>query len=137
MKNLLRLIVVTLACQASMAQAFWGDGWLDFYQCQDRYQIMSCKSCSLEKGAKIKFVVNPSKATVIEQVKMKDVVQPPNLLKDCAILDEKNWSCTYKDRKGLAGVEVTHGMANGVYSRAAVLFNIHGEQLNPAYFCAK
>lgn len=120
-----------------MAQAFWGDGWLDFYQCQDRYQIMSCKSCSLEEGTKIKLVVNPSKSTVLQQYKMQDVSQPPNLLKNCAILDDKNWSCTLKDRKGLAGVEVIHGMASGVYSRKSILWNIHGEELNPTYFCAK
>ena len=137
MKNLLRLIVVALLFHSNAAQAFWGNGWLAYYQCKDEYQVMSCKSCSLEKGIQIKFVVNPSKSTVIEQVTMQDVVQPPNLLKDCAILDDKNWSCTYKDRKGLAGVEVIHGMASGVYSRKGLLWNIHGEQLSPNYFCAK
>ena len=138
MKNLLRLIFVALACQANVAHAFWGDGWLKFYDCENEYQARSCQRCKLDKELLIKFVVNQQKSTVFVQLKENGVISPPDDLGEngtCAVIDDKNWSCS---QQGIAGGYITkEGMATGTYSSSHSAFNVHGGLLKEWHSCAK
>ena len=138
MKNLLRLIVVALACQANVTHAFWGDGWLKFYDCDNDYQARACQGCKLDRELLIKFVVSQQKNTVFVQVKENGVITPPDDLGEngtCAVIDDKNWSCS---RQGIAGGYITKGgMAAGTYSSNTSFFNFRGQLLNNSHSCAK
>ena len=138
MKNLLRLIVVALACQANVAHAFCGYGWLKIYDCENEYQARSCQRCKLDKELLIKFVVNQQKSTVFVQLKENGVISPPDDLGEngtCAVIDDKNWSCS---RQGIAGGYITkEGMAAGTYYSNISFFNFRGQLLNNFHSCAK
>lgn len=138
MKNLLRLIVVALACQANAAHAFWGDGWLKVYDCENEYQARSCQRCKLNKKLLIKLVVKQQKSTVFMQVKENGVISPPDDLGKngtCAVIDDKNWSCSSQGIAG--GYTAKEGMAAGTYSRNSSFFNVRGQLLDNFHSCAK
>jgi len=137
MKNLLRLIIATLASQATVAQAFWGSGWLDFYECSDSHSAISCKGCSLKNGERIKLTTDSVKGIVAIQFQVKGIVAPPTALSACTILDKGNWSCNKKQSIGPTYHEVHEGMADGVYSRRFVLYDHHGKIMSQTNFCAK
>lgn len=138
MKKLLRLIFVVLAFQSSAVQAFWGDGWLKFYDCDNEYQARTCQGCKLDRELLIKFVVSQQKNTVFVQVKENGVITPPDDLGKngaCAVIDDKNWSCS---SQGVAGGYIgKEGMAAGTYSSSSTVFNVHGQLLNRFHSCAK
>jgi hypothetical protein len=122
MKNLLRLIVVALACQASVAQAFEGGRWLTFYYCENQFDITACTKCKRAKdlGMYIRFFVDKQKQSVLRQIKTWDGVEPPHTINPCVVADDQNWSC--RDMFGNS-----QGMANGLFS---------GSYPNN-FFCAK
>ncbi len=137
MNSLVRLTFFAISCQAGIANAFWGDGWLGYYECQDASQAISCEGCSLQKGDKVKFTVSAARANVIIQFQVNGVTSPPTALKDCTVLDQKNWSCNKKDKIGPINIEIQEGMANGVYSRRFGGRDDRGENRVQSFFCAK
>lgn len=113
MKKLLRLIVVTLACQASIAQAFWGDGWLRVYWCADSIKAMRCADCRLEESLKLRFFVSERDQTVLQQGQIGGVTEQPVNEGLCRVGNKKNWSCKS------AGMDDS-GMADGIYFSGTV-----------------
>ena len=123
MKNLLRLIVVALACQATLAQALEGGRWLTHYNCESQLDTTTCTKCKIAKDLDlyVRFFVDKQKQSVMRQFKTRNGVEPPHTINPCVVANDQNWSC----RDDLFGS--VQGMANGLYS---------GSHRNNS-FCAK
>ena len=147
MKNLLRLIVVALACQASVDQAFGRDEWLKVYRCDNEYQARSCQGCELDKELQLKFVVGrlSSGRTVFLYAKEGwwTTHPPVDLGRDaaCDVIDNKNWSCVQEGIPGGSNHMVNYirikEMSNGIQFHYTSFFNPRANRLVEQFSCAK
>jgi len=104
-------MVVALACQANVAHAFWGDGWLRVYECADSIKAKRCADCRLEKSLKVRFFVSERDQTVLQQGQLEGVTHEPVNEGLCRVGNKKNWSCkspgmTFDDTGMADGVEL-------------------------------
>ena len=142
MKNLLRLIFVALACQASVDQAFGRDEWLKVYYCDNEYQARSCQGCELEKELQLKFVVGrlSSGRTVFLYAKEGwwTTHPPVDLGRNaaCDVIDSKNWSCLQEGIPGGSYIGKRE-MSNGILFHHRLFFNTRTRGWRESFGCAK
>ena len=143
MKNLLRLIVVALLFHSNAAQAFWGDRWLNFYDCEEGKEQQCSAGCTLRKGGsdttnQVRYVVNQKERTVIIQARSKNTTHPPLQYENCVVLDEKNWKCDTSEVNLLGEFIRITAMAEGIASIKHEARKKNGEFIYaPGYVCAK
>lgn len=147
MKNLLRLIFVVLACQASVDQAFGRDEWLKTYRCDSEYQARSCQGCKLDKEQQLKFVVGrlSSGRTVFLYAKEGwwTTHPPVDLGKNgaCDVIDNRNWACLQEGIPGGSNHMKNYigkkEMSNGIYFHHLSFFNPTAQRLHEMFSCAK
>jgi hypothetical protein len=118
------------------------------YRCQSEQEAITCKSCTkfgnTESFDSTNFKIDVEKANIIrEAIKNGDVIQT-QILKNCTVIDKKNWKCESHVEMSSPENYSRHkqGMSSGQYYGLSEVFirptskdskgiNAHG------YTCAK
>ena len=122
---------------------------LQMYRCQSESEAVSCKSCvkfaANESIDSTNFKIDVEKSYVLrESIKKGDVVQA-TVLKNCVVINKKNWQC--KDELEMTALgnysRSKFGMTNGQYYSSVEVnvspiphLNVQGMHIN-RYTCGK
>jgi hypothetical protein len=96
------------------------DGTHLIYECNSSIAAYSCNSgCASGKNASRSFKINIQKNTILEQLFIDGSLVNNSPLKNCEVVDEKNWICknslTFPNGRKVA---ITESMNNDIFSNS-------------------
>jgi hypothetical protein len=112
----------------------WANTMLDLYQCPTIGDARNCSNkCSPMQGKLQKEIrVDPKAKEVVVVARKDGKVEGINGLKNCTIVDSKNWVCPVENEDRPEKIQTTQYMRNGNYF---LMVRFRGEIMN--YHCAK
>ena len=109
MKNFILTLTIFFLSSTSFGFEL-GAKKLSIYHCDKA--VDNCSGCSLLKKAKMDFLVNKDKGSVMRRIYVDNIDVPSStVFKSCNVFDEKNWLC----EEGNEMLKSEFKMTNGVY----------------------
>lgn len=111
---------------------------LQLYYCKDSSDVGTCSgSCKPVPEMAIEFMVDAKKSYVMQTIFDNGKQSGSELLKNCKVIDDRNWSCeTFIDLSPVGSRKHTHLMSNGRYQDLKVT-SIFGGSTTEFGLCGK
>lgn len=92
--------------------AYAESGEYQLYSCQNDVKAsLKCEACIKSEGISFTFKVQPLNNTVLKTTYKNNEIQSDDALKNCKVVDAKNWQCDESEGNLVA----TKKMSNGIY----------------------